>query len=70
MTVEEIRTVASLTERLGRLQYKNHQNQLKNMANDDDPNIRKLVPYYSVPDMPEEQKGTELPGGWKIERKK
>ena len=64
LTVQEIKTVADLTERLGRLQYKNHQQQLKNMEKDD--STKKLVPFFSVPDiLPEMESGD----GWSIRPK-
>lgn len=55
LTVEEIRVIANLTERLGRLSYKQHEQQLENMRNT--PELRGLVPFYSVPAMPKEETG-------------
>lgn len=62
-SISELQTFIRVVDKAARLNYGLHEQQIQNMANDQDPQIRGLVPYYKAPGLPKELPPVNLPKG-------
>lgn len=69
MTAEELRVLTSAAKRSGAHMYQEHQR--KTQAIQSNPDYAAMVPFYAVPEMPQQQpQATQAPtgGGWGIQK--
>jgi hypothetical protein len=65
-TIPELKEFLKVTERIARKTHDEHRRVIGVMANSKDENVRSLVPYFDIPDMPAPRSST--PSGGKVIR--